>query len=284
MSDLHRAGGLRLDFVQPRELLKYQAAAPQLRPFDLRALPTTQGYRKFHHRELQARQNSCRGHATTACLEKAYWCQTKGLIRQYNREFSYLTGQKLDGLVGDVGASMIGGCKAAIKYGMALEASWPYTGEYPAGGFTAIPAPVFAEARKTVLGSYRVLQSYEQVIQWLADGIGGVQIGIEWNESCQPDANNQLRSYRPGPFEGDAEPSGHALALLDWDKQQTDARGYPYVWMANWHEGYGDEFGGAWVAPKIVDYWCQHFEVIGMADVAGDVIAPRDMDWIKGFI
>lgn len=285
MSELHRAGGWRYELEDKAFLMGFQAPAPNLPRVDIAALPVTQGYLlKFHKRELQARQNSCRGHATSSCIEKAYWCETKGQTRQYSREFSYLTGQKEDGLTGDVGASMTGGLKAAQKYGICTEEVYPYTGQYPQNGFASIPRKAFDAAKQTTLVSWRLLKNYEEVLAWLSEGIGGVQIGIHWNETCQPDPNGQLNMYAPGPFKGERDISGHALALLDWDKLQLDRSGRPYIGMANWHEDYGIN-GNAWIAPNIVDWWCQNMEVHGLANVAGPDIAPRDMDWTKhGFV
>lgn len=291
MSMLHLAGGLRLDLQSKNKpmLLGAQVIEPALPAIDFATLPQTGGYRRFHHRELQQQQNACLGHAVSSAIEKAYWIQTKGQTKQFSREFAYLMSQRFDAIEGDQGASMLGGVKAARDYGAPSEQAYPYTGQYPQGGYRSIPQAVLDEAKKTTLKSWRVLRSAMEVLQWMFGHFGGVIHGIEVNEDFKPDAKFEMHTYRPGPFQGETNPSGHALSLLDWDRARADKNGMPAIWMANWWPDSwgGDDLGGAWVAWSIVDWWCKNAEVIGLSDMEGVTpttpLQPRDSRWATGF-
>lgn len=274
-----RVLGLRLDLEDAAALQTYQAPPVSLPEVDVAKLPESQGVAKWMQIEAQLQIGSCAGHSRTYCLEKAYWAETKGKVIQFNRMFAYLSGQKLDGLTGDVGATISGQAKATIRYGIALEESWPYTGKYPAGGYLAIPAAVWTEAKAITLGSYRVLRGYHEVLQWLAHGIGGVSVGIEWNRYCEPNRYGQIDDYRDEKGDG-----GHAVSLLDWNKKYTNRDGLPYLDLFNsWGEGWGHR-GRAFVAPRVVDHWCKKGQVVGYANVQGDAIKPREMRWTEAHV
>lgn len=266
-----RVLGLRRDMEDPIRLRQFQARKPMLGEVDISKLPTSLGVAEWLNIEDQGQIGSCQGNAQTTCIEIACKYQT-GKVRQYNRMFAYLASQKEDGITGDNGSTMTGGAKSASVNGLPLESSWPYLGSYPRGGWRAIPAKLWEEAKGTMLVGYRILESYAEVLQWLTNGVGGVAIGIDWNESCTPDNQGRIQKYNRGG-------GGHALALCDWNKGLTDPQGRPYLDMFNsWGKNWGKN-GRAFILPAIVDYWAKNCEVVGYGLVEGDSIKPKVFDW-----
>lgn len=278
--------GLRLDLENADELAKNQFQGDiKLPPVDIGKLPRTQGFSRVCLIENQGQEGSCRGHQTATCCEKATWAATRGGVVQYNRQFAYLSGQRLDGLMGDVGSSMTGGAKAAAKYGLPKEEIWPYTGVYPRRGWMDIPAEVWEAAKATTLVSYKILRSYEEVLQWIVYGIGGVGFGIGWNETAEPNAQGRIENYRPGPPRGQREEAGHAVSVVDYDKAVMSRGGLPYLKLPQtWGKRWGIN-GWAWVSPETIETWATQGQCIGYADVRGEDIKPREMDWAThGFV
>ncbi len=266
--------GLRRDMEDRSVLRAGQCPKPMLGAVDIASLPESMSVSKWMQIEHQGPVGSCQGHAQTTCCELAYFHQT-GKYTQFNRMFAYLASQKVDGINGDNGSTMTGGAKSCSTNGLPLESDWPYIGYYPRGGWRVIESPIWEKAKKTLLAGYRVLESYDEVLQWLANKVGGVAIGIDWNNSMEPDANGCIRSYRRGG-------GGHALALLDWNKKYTDPRGLPYIEMFNsWGRDYGVD-GRAFILPAIVDYWCKNMDVIGYGLLEGSEIKPKKFDWKNG--
>jgi hypothetical protein len=265
--------GLRRDMEDRRTLQYGQCRKPMLGEVDISKLPTSMGVAEWMNIENQSSVGACQGHAQSSCLELAYKHQT-GDIVQLNRMFAYLASQKVDGITGDNGSTMTGGAKSASTNGIPREESWPYPGFYPRGGWKAIPDKLWTEAKGIVLGGYRILESYEEVLQWLANGVGGVAIGIDWNNSVEPDSQGRVQRYSRGG-------GGHALALLDWNKQFTDPQGRPYLDMFNsWDRTWGYR-GRAFILPAVVDYWAKNMDVIGYGLIQGDGVKPKKFDWIK---
>lgn len=258
---------------------RFKAANPfalgddQLPPVDIEKLPMSLGVGNWMQIEDQSQQGACQGHAKTSSEELAIYRSTEGGILQLCRQFSYITSQMIDGIVGDRGSTIAGGAEASKKYGDCLESLWPYTGRYDRN----IPQACFADALGRRLRTSMVLRSYDQVLRWLVHGIGGVVIGIGWNGSCTPDADGRITSYHSGG-------GGHALALLDWSKQFLDSLGRPDIDLFNsWSKRWGVA-GRARIAPKVIEYWCENETVIGYSDMQGPDIKPRGFDWINGHV
>lgn len=275
--DQGRVLGLRRDLENRGDLVSMQSPAPRLAAVDIDVLPNSLGVADWMQIENQANQGSCQGHAQSSCLELSAYHQTKKVI-QYNRQFAYLATQKLDGIRGDNGSTMTGGAKSAMQNGIPLEETWPYSRSgYPRGGYQAIPAALWEEAKKTTLVGYRVLESAKEVLEWLANGVGGVAIGIDWNGSCSPNSKGQITSYR---FNG----GGHALGILDWIKEFGLVNGLPWFDMFNsWGEwGYK---GRAFIHPEVMDLWCKRAEVLGYGVLKNDDFQPQEFDWLQhGFV
>lgn len=272
-----RVLGLRLDLEQPQLMAANQAPDPKLAIVDYKSLPKSMGVANWMQIEDQGQEGSCRGHSTTSCMELAYWRETKGKVIQYSRQFSYLSGQKIDGIAGDNGSSMTGGSQAAIKYGMPLESDYQYPigGRYPPGGYLAIPATVWTAAKATTLASYRILKSYDEVMSWLKEGIGGVGIGIPYTDALESDPIKVDRYDPREPSKG-----GHAMAWLDWNTEFRDSRGRPYIDNFNsWKDKWGYH-GRKFFHPDVVEVICEKCQVVGYANVLGSMIQPREFDWL----
>lgn len=244
--------------------------AINLPPVNIADLPESQAVAAWMQIEDQQQQGACQGHAKTDAEELATWRQTQGQVVQYSRQFSYITSQMIDGIRGDRGSTIEGGARASQKYGACKEELAPYNGRY----YTEFSQEAYADAKKRTLTTFSRLENYDEVLRWLAWGIGGVVIGIGWNGTMEPDGQGRVENYRSGG-------GGHALALLDWNKKILDAGGRPYIDMFNsWGKRWGFN-GRAFINPRVVDYWCQRETVIGYSKMSLEDIKPLSYDWIK---
>lgn len=240
-----------------------------LPPVDVAKIPVSMGVNKWLQNENQFQVGSCAGQSRTSACEIAYFRETKGGIIQFNRMFAYRTGQMIDGITGDRGATIYGSVKGSVKYGECLESLWPYINRYQ----SKVPQECFKQAESRKLKTYKALRSYDDVLRWLVHGIGGVQIGIDWNSSMDNyDKNGLITKYSQGG-------GGHALCLGDWNKNYLDDNGNPFIEMFNsWGKSWGVN-GNAYIHPKVIDYWCKYETVVGYSDMDGEDIKPRTYDW-----
>lgn len=244
--------------------------AINLPPVNIPDLPENQGVEEWLQVEDQQQQGSCQGHARTSSEEVAHYRQTEGDIVQLNRQFAYITSQMIDGIRGDRGSTIEGGARAAQKYGSCLESLAPYSGRY----VTQFSDACWQDALKRQLTDWAALANYDEVMRWLAWGIGGIVIGIGWNGYCEPNGQGNIENYRSGG-------GGHALALVDWDKSMADSGGRPYIKMPNsWGRRWGKN-GWARINPRVIDYWCQNETVIGYSKLKLEDVKPKQYDWLK---
>lgn len=256
------------NFSSPLMLAMRDDGPLDLPEVDIDSLPVTGGIADWLQMEDQGRMGACAGHAATSCAEIAYHRQTGGKIIQFNRRFQYLAAQKIDGISGDRGSTISGNATSMQQVGMPLEVSWPYVAEYPRGGWQAIPGKLWQEAKQFRIRLWRDLKNYSEVVKWLVHGIGGVDIGIQWN--VEPDSLGRVLSYRQAG-------GGHSVTLGDWNKRFLDRRKRPFIRLANsWGLRWGIR-GWADVHPDIVDEWCDRQTVVGISDMLN--IVPRPIDW-----
>ncbi len=202
--------------------------------------------------EQQGRMGSCAGHAGTSVSEYINWVDTGGGIVQLSRMFCYIAGQQESGISGDQGATITGVIQALKKMGICLEETFPYPSSYS----DRLSPEAVSEAAQHKILQHSVLKSYDEVFQYLAAGLGAVEIGIPWTSSL---ANN-----RDGVIEAAAGQNygGHALAIIGYTERK-----WPI--MANSHgTGWGKN-GFAEIHPRLFDEWGRdsYSELIGISDL-----------------
>lgn len=235
------------------------------------ALPDSLAVINWMQIEDQGQTSSCAGHAYSSCAELAYAHASGGQIVQLSRMFAYLCAQQEDGFSGDDGSSISGNCTAGRDLGTCREDVYPFTGHYPRGGYRDIPPAAFADAKSYRIQSFTDLPDYTAVLAWLAKGVGGVDIGIGWNGTCE-EYDDRIERYHGGG-------GGHSLALLDWDKKLKDGQGRPYIRLFNsWSKQWGDR-GTKLIAPAVIDFWCRNETVVGLSDMRD--VMPRSIDWTQ---
>lgn len=236
-------------------------------PVDYAALPESQGVAAFMQVENQGGVGSCQGHAKSSAEELAIYRAT-GQILQLNRGFSYYTSQRIDGIRGDNGSTIKGGGEASMKYGSCLESLQPYTGLYT----TQFSQACYDDALTRRLFKKMAMPNYDAVMRWLYYGVGGIVIGISWNNGQEGDDKGRVESYV-------ARGGGHALALLDWNTKFKDSKGRPYISRFNsWGKNYSQN-GVDYIAPHVIDEWCDSEDVIGYGSLNGVGVWPNKLDW-----
>lgn len=252
-------GGWRQDIEDRGKLI--QLAKPMLMAAAPTDLPEEMGVREWMQIEFQARQGACAGHARTSCLELGIKHQT-GEEVQLCRQFAYITAQMLDGIVGDQGSTIISNALAAEKWGTPLEKWWPYSGRYDRN----IPQEAWDHASEYTLNTHVICRSYDDVFNFLALGLGGVQIGVSWTNSFEAPI---VETYSTWGSIG-----GHSVAFLDWSPKR-DSRGRRYLRLFNsWGKEWGDD-GTKLVSPDAIDQMLRdgNTVMIGLSDLKN--LVPR---------
>lgn len=221
-------------------------------------------------KENQGSQGSCTGHAQTSIGEYCEYVATGGKI-QLCRQFAYIVGQRESGITGDRGATIQGVCEASKKVGMCLEERWPYTGRYT----TAIPPECFKEAENHRMKSLVNITSHQALIDFIGQGLGAVNIGIEWRAGVANCRDEWLTANEDnGQVYG-----GHSVALIGY----RDRDGAKWPGLFNSHAGWGDG-QWSWVEPALIEQWLRAGAVfIGCSDL-DRFTAPRewrDVNWVE---
>lgn len=218
-------------------------------------------HRGWLRTENQGNMGSCTGHAAADCAEVCNWIATGGQVIQVSRMFCYLMGQAESGLLGrDQGASISGSVSSLNKNGAPLEDRFPYPQRYT----TNIPGPAKDEAKQHLLRSVTPIHSYEAAFSFLANGIGAIEIGIDWTAGlASSNGVIELNNIGGGVY------GGHALAISGYSKRR-DRQGRQYQWLHNSHgNGWGND-GWAEVAPDVIQHWINTgAEFIGVSDMEG---------------
>ncbi len=223
--------------------------------------------------EQQGSIGSCAGCARTNVLELCNYIQTGGDVIHLSKMFSYLTAQKLDGLLGaDQGSTITGNRKASEMIGNCLETTAPYPN--PVRYTTQIPAVAYEEALKHRSRNHVYCRNYQDCWDFLSAGFGGVQIGVAWNSSWTP-RNGIIESVSTGGGGG-----GHSVCMVGWTKR-VDAEGRHYLLVPNtWGPTWGTN-GWAEVAPRVFDQigGSRYTEMIGLSDLEHFGEARKIRDW-----
>lgn len=214
--------------------------------------------RPFHTVENQQQIGSCQGHAISSCMEHLEHIVTAVKSVPLSRWWAYRKTQEIDGIYGDSGSTIAGGVEMAETVGCPPEELCPYpeSGRY-------IPAfnPNSAakeSALERLVRSHSVLNSYEEIFDYLATGQGAVTFGCMWG--IEP-RNGIISVYQPGG-------GGHANCFLGYSKRK-DTKGRNYLWDLNsWGESWGNGGWAEW-SPDAVESMVNHrFSVaIGVSDM-----------------
>ena len=124
----------------------------------------------------QGPQGSCTSMATTRCVE---WrlMQDYGLDLELSRQFTYIMGQRVDGIKGDNGATIAGSIEGTRTYGVCPESYAPYTGKY----YTRFARKCFDYGKKHKGVSAGVVKDLDSTVELLGSGYF-INFGILWTE------------------------------------------------------------------------------------------------------
>jgi C1A family cysteine protease len=164
--------------------------------------------------EDQSSQGACRGHSLSTCIEDCV-ARVGGQHIQLSRACAYYETQRIDGIRGDSGSTIEGGCRLAENDGICLESDWPYPSSYqnrrPQG---------FDQTKRFKTGGHVVLDSPERAVLHCAK-IGPVDIGIAWYDGIDQQVSQTgiVSKYNPPARSG-----GHAIAIIQHRKTHFDGR------------------------------------------------------------
>lgn len=197
--------------------------------------------------ENQGNQGACQGHDLTDCMETAYYHAT-GEHVQLSCACGYYETQRIDGIRGDRGSTIMGGVRLAEGAGVVSLADWPYPGRY-----NPARPPGFESMDRWRTTDHVNLRSYEECIEFLAEGKGAISIGISWGGEIdqQVSRNGKIESFsgRSG--------GGHAIALPSFDLDLRDGD-KPYIDLKNsWSKSWGLN-GWAKVSPRAIGQMLAH--------------------------
>jgi len=253
--------GLGYDLSKERHDLLAASSAPFMLYGPQFTVPQTCNPTKLLMLLCQFAMGSCTGHAMSHLGQWLNWLKTRQRVL-ISRMFCYLRAQHHSGFEGsDQGASIAGAVEAAKQDGLPQEATFPYPN--PVHYETSIPPAAFTEGRDHLVRSSSVLKSYADAQLWLGNGLGGIDIGIDWvqglaNFRGETIELQHLSGYTLG---------GHSLALIALSTR-VDAQGRNYVWLANSHGPQWGQGGWAEVAPAVIEHWIQSGAAfIGVSDM-----------------
>lgn len=227
--------------------------------------------------ENQGSIGSCQGNSLTECAEFCYMVAT-GKVIQFSRMFAYIISQMFDRIKGDRGSTLSGGSRAAKDVGFCTEDVGPYPRQYP--GWSYVTDAMKQVAKRFKLRTHTLLRSVEATKQFIGSGIGIVQIGISWNNSCNPDRNNCIRRYSAGGG------GGHAVVICgyvpDADVGQRSTEGYWFLLKNSWSRRWGDK-GYAYVDPAALGQMIRgrHSVFVGRSDMDTPQPRPIPVDFTK---
>jgi Papain family cysteine protease len=199
--------------------------------------------RKLLKLENQGPQGSCRGHSGSTNTEWLVALATNGkTLIQLSRAMMYYETQRIDGIRGDNGSTIMGGVKLLLETGICIEDLWKYTANKYNPARPADWQAVLESAKKYRVKSARRCRSYDELRIHLGSGQGGADFGIPWSDAYK----------RPIVERFTGGGGGHAIAVLCLS-ERLDTKGRPYVWMFNsWGESSGTHGWSEW-SPTFIE-------------------------------
>lgn len=188
---------------------------------------------------------SCQGHSVSSCVEISYYYETGEEI-QLSRWYAYIKSQLIDGIRGDRGSTISAGGKVAVRDGIPPEKYLPYPRRYS----QVIPPQATDHAAKFKVAQAVRIQSYDECIEFLRAGLGGVNIGVRWGRG------------------------GHAVCI-------TEEHGSGGVKVANsWGENWSGDGWFEWSKSELKQKFKESFtRAVGITDMVD--IEPREVQWEK---
>lgn len=256
--DVENIEGLEKGAIILPEFTGYKAAAPVTEPW------------KLINQEHQASQGACQGHGVTTIAEHCIRIAT-GAYEQLSRQYAYIETQRIDGLIGrDQGSTIYGGTELGRTKGFCLETLWQYTGKYHTKPPVHSLEECYADAAKRKIENRVKMVSYETVLAFIEQGLGGITIGIQWNNSCEAKVTGSYQNRGGG---------GHAIALL-FKSPRVDQSGRPYIWMNNsWGANWGNNGWSEW-SPQFIEglFQSRYTVAYGLTDMVNP--EPRPVNYI----
>jgi len=224
--------------------------------------------------ENQGVVGRCAGMAASSVGELAHQIQT-GEIIQFNGHFSYIEAQKNSrGLYGrDAGSTMSGNLKAAKEKGF-CPIDWNKDGRpdypMPARYTTEIPPQAYVYALKYLIKHHMIIKSWDELIQFMFLGLGGVMVGARWG-NWKPNAEGLLTRFVSGG-------GGHAWTIVGWDFTKDRFNEDVFIMVNSHGERWGVK-GKAYIPVNFFNAMVRDnsTEVIGMSDLTTP--APRKIVW-----
>ena len=229
-------------------------------------------FRKLIRHDKQFNMGSCGGFGNTSCGE-GLWALVNGEMsddRQFAPTFSYLEAQRLDGLLGvDKGSTISSGLKISKEIGYLALKHLPYSTPYPRNAKTLITDEMRTLASPFKVRSSTWLDSYDDIKNYFASGVGLGFAGTPWNDSFYG-RNGVVDSIGFTRLDG-----GHAYCFAGYSKRK-DAKGRNYLWRLNSHNDSWTE-----IAPSVIDQLCRHeyTTIVGVSDLSTP--GPRAVSWMK---
>jgi hypothetical protein len=256
--DLEDVDALEKSAIILPEFTGYKAATPVAEPW------------KLIKAENQSSQGSCQGCAVSTVDEKCILDGT-GEVVALSKQFAYIETQRIDGLIGsDRGSTIWGGVQLSKTRGIPPENYWEYTGRYHTKPPQYSIEECYAAAAKYKVENHVKMTGYDSIRSFLEQGLGGVSIGIQWNNSCEAKVTGDYQNRGGG---------GHAISLL-FVSPRVASDGRNFIWMCNsWGTNWCNNGWSEW-SPRFVDglFQSRYTVAYGLTDMSNP--EPRPVNYI----
>lgn len=255
----------------------YASLAATARPLVFTAsykAPKAISHRAWRRVKDQGQVGRCTGASRASAEEVLNWISTGGDIKTFSMDYAYVQNQIASGLFGqgDVGATIDGSMKASRTTGIILEDDMPQSPGY----VTQLPVGAEATGKLHLIKSHAIMNSYDDVFQFIASGVGVVLIGIPWTVGM----TNLQESMEPGQGGGRIL-GGHALYFNGFSGTRVDEDSRPYIDMENSHGRDWADAGFCLIAPRVIDKWIDGGNAfIGISDL--ESFGPRAVATFEG--
>jgi len=246
----------------------YSHRTPMMR-HSLSELPEEVDFGEWVIIEDQGSQGSCQGHSLSSCVEVCH-TEAGGDYTQLSRAQAYYESQRLDGIRGDSGSTITGGCRLATEHGLVTERDWPYPSRYN----PARPAGYESMTRYKISG-FDAIKDFDDLIAVLLSR-KAVNIGISWGRAM--DRHNDggvVTSFSPGG-------GGHAIALMGARVKDFagNTLGYPHPVLYNsWSRRWG-RAGRCLLSRQAVEQMLSHRWTVMMVLHGAPTPKPVEIDYV----